>query len=250
MSGPDPGGPAAEVAPGVYRFGSRRVNWYVLEGDDGLAVVDAGVPGHWDQLVGGLEGLGHGLDDVAALLLTHGHPDHVGFAERLREAADVPVFVHEADASMARGEGPGAPAGDLFRNLWRPAVLALLVELARGGGTSIAPVSAVQPVEGDQELDVPGAPQVIHLPGHSPGSCAYHLPHREVLVCGDALATLDLTTGRERGPQVMPMFNADREQAIESLDRLASLGEVTLLPGHGAPWRGDAAAAVRLARGR
>ena len=95
-------GPGTEVAPGVYRFGSRRVNWYVVEGEDGLAVVDAGVPGHWEQLVSGVAELGYGLEDVEALVLTHAHPDHVGFAERLREEADVPVYVHEADGAMAR----------------------------------------------------------------------------------------------------------------------------------------------------
>lgn len=49
-----------EVAPGVYRFGSRRLNWYVVEGDDGLTVVEAGVPGLWSQLTAGLEALGSG----------------------------------------------------------------------------------------------------------------------------------------------------------------------------------------------
>ena len=242
------GSQVGAVAPGVYRYGSRRVNWYVVEGDDGLVVVDAGIPGHWNQLVAGVADLGYGLEDVEALVLTHAHSDHVGFAERLRATADVPVFVHEADAAMARGEGPGPPMAGALLNLWRPAVIALLVELARGGGTSISPIESVETFGDGDELDLPGDPRVIHVPGHSAGSCALHLPDRDVLICGDALATLDIKTGRRGDPHLMPLFNADVGLAADSLARFEGLGEVTLLPGHGDPWRGDVAEAVQSAR--
>lgn len=236
------------AASGVYRFGSRRVNWYVVEGDEGLTVVDAGLPGHWDQLQDGLANLGYDLTAVDALVLTHGHPDHVGFAARLHETADVPVFVHEADAAMVRGEEGGAPIGPVVRNLWRPAVIGLLVELARGGGTSITHVETVETFDDGATLDVPGQPQVIHVPGHSPGSCALHFSDRDVLLCGDALATFNIKTGRRGSPQLMPLFNADVERARASLAHLEDLGDVTLLPGHGDPWQGEMAEAVRAAR--
>lgn len=236
----------AEVAPGIYRFGTKRVNWYVVEADGRLTVVDAGLPNHWTQLGNGLDTIGYGVDDIAAVVLTHGHGDHIGFANQLRETANTPVLVHEADAPLASGAEEGN-MGELVRNLWRPAVWGLVLEFSRSGGEP-SPVETVEPFEDGAVLDVPGTPQVIHTPGHSDGSCALYLPDREVLFCGDALATLDIKTGRARGPQIMSMFNIDGEQAVESLDRLESLGPITLLPGHGDPWRGEMREAVRLAR--
>ncbi len=238
------------VARGVYRFGSSRVNWYAVEADGQFTVVDAGLPGHWDQLTEGLAALGASLSDVGALVLTHGHSDHIGIAERLRTTASVPVYVHEADAAMTRGEAE-VPAGlGMLKDLWRPALLGLLVEMARSGGFSIDDVEQVSTFVDGETLDVPGDPRVIHVPGHSAGSCALWLPDRAVLFCGDALATLDIKTGRRAGPQLMSLFNADREQARGSLDRLADLGEVTMLPGHGEPWEGAMADAIATARPR
>jgi glyoxylase-like metal-dependent hydrolase (beta-lactamase superfamily II) len=238
-----------EVAAGVYRFGTRRVNWYLVAADGRLTIVDAGLPGHWQQLLDGLDDLGYGLEDVEALVLTHGHSDHIGFAEQLHEAVAVPVLIHEADAALVDGTDEGS-ASEVMRNLWRPAILRLVFEFARGGGFSVPPVEVIEPFEDSAVLDVPGTPQVIHLPGHSAGSCALYLPEREVLLCGDALVTLDIKTGRAGGPQIMSMFNADEERAVESLDRIESFGRVTLLPGHGDSWQGETREAVQLARGQ
>jgi glyoxylase-like metal-dependent hydrolase (beta-lactamase superfamily II) len=95
-------------------------------------------------------------------------------------------------------------------------------------------------------LDLPGAPVVIGLPGHSPGSIAVHVPSADAVFVGDALTTRHVLTGRE-GLQPAP-FTDDPAAALASLDRLAGLQASWVLPGHGAPWRGspaDVAAAVR-----
>src|SRR3954470_21110471 len=73
-----------DVGPGVHRIEDAYTNWYLVEADDGLTVVDSGVPSSWQSLVAAVAGLGRSLDDVRALVLTHAHFDHVGFAERAR----------------------------------------------------------------------------------------------------------------------------------------------------------------------
>ncbi len=91
-------------------------------------------------------------------------------------------------------------------------------------------------------LDVPGAPRVILVPGHTPGSAALHVASHDALFAGDALATIAVTTG-ETGPMIAP-FSADPAQALASLDRLDGIEAAWLLPGHGQPWSGGVGEAI------
>src|SRR3954468_7416889 len=90
------------VAAGIHRIEDAYTNWYLVEGDDGLTIVDAGVPTSWASLQAALGQLGRRLDDVRALVLTHAHFDHVGFAEHARRELGIPVYVHEDDAPLTR----------------------------------------------------------------------------------------------------------------------------------------------------
>ncbi len=235
-----------DAVDGVHRCGSDRVNWYLVEENDGLTVVDTGFPTHWSQLLERLDAMGRDVAAIDACILTHAHPDHIGFAERLREAG-VPVWLHEADVQRAR-DGGDPPLGEFAKRLWRPAVARYLVEVVRSDGTAIPPVTGVETFSDGDELDVPGQPRVVHVPGHTEGEAAFWLPDRGVLLCGDALATVDFETWRGRSPRLLPAWlNRDHQQARRSLSKLESLGEVALLPGHGDPWTGRMADVVENA---
>ncbi|RKD98150.1 MBL fold metallo-hydrolase [Halopiger aswanensis] len=241
---------AERVADGVHRCGSERVNWYLVEAADGLTVVDTGFPAHWDQFVDRLETIGYDVTDVDACLLTHPHPDHAGFAERLRREARVSVWLHEDDAAHARGDADVSLRKGVVR-LWRPGFATYAVEFVRSGGLSVPPLRAFRTVTDGETLDVPGSPRVIHTPGHSEGHVAYHFPDHDALFCGDELVTTDFVADRGHRPQLLAeWFNPDHDRAYESLSRLESIGEVLLLPGHGEPWHGDTETAVELARER
>lgn len=234
-----------EVAEGIYRFGTRRINWYVLEAAEGVTVIDAGLPGHFPQLREWLDSNGYGFTDVAALVLTHADPDHVGFASDLADRG-VPVYCHPADRSLLRGQ-PYSPPGWFYRNLWRPGFLRYAIEMVRDGIASVEPVTDAEPLADGDVLPVPGEPRVIFAPGHTPGSCALFVEDRDAFCCGDVLSTRDVLTGREGDPQLLGAAD-DHDEARTSLGRLAGLGSVTLLPGHGDPWHGEIDAALDLAR--
>jgi glyoxylase-like metal-dependent hydrolase (beta-lactamase superfamily II) len=234
-----------EVAPGIHRIGDRSiVNSYLLEEAGQVTVIDAGLPGHYRGLPRELAAMGRTVADVRALVLTHGHTDHIGFAERLRRERQVPVSVHEADAALARGEVSN-PAKGLGPVRLGPFLGFLWFGTLRGG-LRIPKLREVATFGDGATLDVPGSPRVILTPGHTPGSAALHVPSRSVLFAGDALATYAVTTGA-RGPRVAP-FTADAAQAVASLARLEDLSAPLVLPGHGDPWTGGIQEAIRRVR--
>jgi len=232
-----------KLSPSLHRIGSDLVNVYLVEDDTGITVIDAGLSGQWADLVSELTSMGRTLDDIRGVVLTHGDTDHIGFAERLRADHDVPVYVHELDAARARGEVKKDiewgrfKVGPLLRFFWYG---------ARRGGLRTQPVSEVVTFTDGETVDLPGAPRIIHIPGHTPGSAAIHVPAVDALFVGDALTTGHVLTGA-LGPRPAP-FTLDPGRAIDSLNRLETIRAKWVLPGHGAPWGGgvvDAVAQVR-----
>jgi glyoxylase-like metal-dependent hydrolase (beta-lactamase superfamily II) len=90
------------VAEGVHRVEDAYTNWYVVEDDGALTVVDTGHPRSWASLQELLARLGRDARAVEAVVLTHGHFDHMGFAERARTELGVPVYAHEAEVPVTR----------------------------------------------------------------------------------------------------------------------------------------------------
>lgn len=237
-----------EVAAGVHRLTKGVVNWYVVEDAGKLTVVDAGTPRDWNLLVETVGRLGRRLADVDAVLVTHAHADHTGFAERARTTAGARVLVHEADAGLARGGKQAKADGGLLRYLVRTETYRTVLSLARRGALRVVPIRELSTFGDGEVLDVPGHPRVVHAPGHTPGTAAVHFEGRGVLMTGDALVTRNPLTGRV-GPQIMPSgFNADTPAALESLAALLRVTDATVLPGHGEPWTQGVSEAVQAAR--
>ena len=234
-----------EIAPGIRRLGNGLVNAYLLEEGGAVTVIDAGLPGYWRALPGELAAMGRTLADVRAILLTHAHSDHIGFAERLRRSSGVPVRVHERDAALARGEEK--TRGSLGRI--RPLPIARFLLYAMRNGFSAPPILEVSTFADGERIDgIPGSPRAIHVPGHTAGSAALHVASRGVLFIGDAIVTLGVASGAA-GPQ-LSAFGADDAQALASLERLEGIEARLMLPGHGEPWAGGVGEAVRIARSR
>lgn len=225
-----------KVAHRVVRLGSPLVNWYLVEDGGRATVLDAGAPGYRDQLGPGCRELGLAESDVAAVVLTHAHADHVGVAEILRGELGVPVYVHEGDEELARtAKATGKNDGSMLPYLRHAAAWKLLWELSRNGALKRRPIHELRTFGDGDELDVPGRLRVVHTPGHTDGHCALVAEAAEVVFAGDALCSYNPMNG-SRGPQLMPSaFTRNTQQALASLDRLKGTGPGLLLPGHGEP---------------
>ena len=238
----------AHVADGIHRVADSYTNWYLVEEDARLTVVDAGVPSSWASLHDALGKLGRERSDVEAVVLTHGHFDHLGFAERARAELGVPVYVHENDVPLTahpwRYDHERSRAS-YFATQAR--ALPIVATFLRHRAFWPQPIERVVRYA-DGVLPVPGAPRVVFTPGHTLGHCALHFPERDAVIAGDALVTLDPYTGR-RGPRLVARAaTVDSERNLRTLDALAETGARTVLVGHGEPWREGVESAVARAR--
>jgi glyoxylase-like metal-dependent hydrolase (beta-lactamase superfamily II) len=235
-----------KLANGVVRLGTSYVNWYLVADDDGVTIVDAGVPGYRPQLEPGLELLGRSMTDVRAVLLTHSDGDHTGVSTTVRDEAGAPIYLHPADAESARKRGAKTIDESRLAELLHPTAYRLFWHFTQNGAARPPIVDETVPVVAGHEIDAPGRPRPIHTPGHTPGHVAYHFPAHGALFVGDLLCTWHPTRGR-RGPQLMA-FNVSTKQSLDSLAAVESIDADLMLVGHGDPWTGGVANAVDRAR--
>lgn len=237
------------MAPGIHSFTDALANWYAIEADGGVVLVDCGWPRSTDALVAGLSTIKRTPADVEAVLLTHGHEDHLGTAAWLAGEHGVPVYAHRDELPRVRGERSATWGAGLVRELWRPNAVRFVATCVRRGVNSTRWVHDPSVLPEAERAAVPAGARVIPVPGHTEGHVAYHLPDRGAILCGDALVTLSVLT-RRPGPQLHPSaFALDNDQAARSLPVLATLDADLLLTGHGEPYRGSPQTAVEEALG-
>jgi glyoxylase-like metal-dependent hydrolase (beta-lactamase superfamily II) len=224
-----------EIAPGVHAV--RLLNVYAfLIAEPQLTLIDAGLIGSGKRVQRYVEGIGRSLDDLAQIVCTHAHPDHLGGVRELAGEREVEVLMHPSDLA-----GLSVTLRDAVANRNRGQLIAYFT---RHPGEAT-------PIEDGQILPMLGGLHVVHVPGHTPGSvCLYAGGHR-LLFVGDALQVI-----RGRVTFASRVFSEDLPLARASVARLAELDVETIAFSHYPPWRdgandvlrGLADRAVRLAR--
>ena len=220
----------AEIAPGIHRIdGLRggRTNAYLLVDGDTLALIDTGLPGSLNPIERYVKSIGKQLEQLRYVLLTHAHPDHAGGAPALRQRTGASVLAHSGDV-RSNGSRQSVSYMGMFGAF--PLPLPFLRRVPADGVLS----------DGDL-LPLLGGLQVVHTPGHTPGSLCYYLESIGVLFTGDLLIESkgDLWKNRHAFP------GASRRDYQASLARAASLPFDALCPAHGDPVTTNASARVR-----
>ncbi|HET7689365.1 MAG TPA: MBL fold metallo-hydrolase [Nocardioidaceae bacterium] len=236
------------VADGVHFVETPLVSWVVLEEGERVALIDAGYPGQVGDVEESVRRVGRRPEEIEAVLVTHGHVDHVGGLPHLAERYGVRILTSEVEGRNVRGEvHESATPLDVARRCYNPRVALWGLRAAAAGGTRRPHVDTVEALTFDVPLDLPRSPVAVSLAGHTSGHTAYLVPGAGAIALGDALVTAHGTTAR-RGPQLLPgFFHHDDSRLRASLKELAAVDADRLLPGHGPTLQLPVSEAVSLA---
>lgn len=236
-----------ELAEDLARLRVAFVNVYIVgrarrDGPKPWALVDAALSVGAAQILGtAAERFGPEIKP-SAIILTHGHFDHVGALEALLGVWDVPVYAHTLELPFLTGRSDYPPPDPTVGG----GLAARLAPLNPERGVDVS--GRVQPLPSNG--DVPGMPgwRWIHTPGHAPGHVSLFRASDRVLIAGDAVATTrqesvySLATQRKEMAGPPADFTIDWDKARQSVETLALLKPMLLVAGHGEPMRGDAVA--------
>jgi len=224
-----------EVCAGVFFVEGPASNWVILTepGSRRFTLIDTGYPGDRERLLASIAYLGRTMEDCVALLLTHGHSDHIGSAAYLA-APGVPVYAHELELANVRREiTEQITVKDLGWRVLAPRVLAWAVHAVRAGGLGDVGTPEVQPLDDAVLRSLPGGVAAITTGGHTTGHTAYFQASTGVLVSGDVVIS-GHAISPVHGPQLLPgLFHADASAVPAAAAGLPWHVVRCLLPGHG-----------------
>ncbi len=215
----------SEIIPNVYQLTIRGAN-VILIVEDGLTLIDTGLRGSSPQIIAFIRHLGRSPEEMRLIILTHKHLDHAGGLTELKQLTSAKVAIHKADISDIEPQPSRTLAGQkipltLPSSTLRSAFSVRLrdIDIQLVGGEVFEPL---------------GGLEVIHTPGHTPGSISLFSPRNKLLIVGDALR-------KRRKTLYLPprMVSSDLKQAIESVKRIAQLDFKILCLGHGLPLSDD-----------
>lgn len=230
---------ARQVAGEVVFLRTLMVNVFIVRDGGSWFLVDAGLGGYAESIKRAAREFVGSEAPPAAIVLTHGHFDHVGSLGPLLGTWDVPVYAHPLERPYLTGRSPYPPPDPLVGR----GAMALMSRLYPRGPIDIS--DRLQPLPDDGVI--PGAPswRWIFTPGHSPGHISLFRPGDRTLIAGDAVTTtkqesmIAVATQRREIHGPPAYFTQDWRAAGDSVGRIAALDPEILATGHGEPLAGS-----------
>jgi glyoxylase-like metal-dependent hydrolase (beta-lactamase superfamily II) len=228
------------IAEDVMFLRTMMVNVYLIKEGTSWVLVDAGLRGYANSIRSAArEFVGSDAPPVA-IVLTHGHFDHVGSLEALLETWNVPVFAHPLERAYLTGRSSYPPPDPLVGR----GSMALLSRLYPRGPIDIS--SRLQRLADGKGLPGLGGWQWLPTPGHTAGHVSLYRERDRVLIAGDAVTTtkqesmVAVATQRAELHGPPAYFTQDWRASGDSVGRIAALEPEVLATGHGEPQSGPA----------
>ncbi len=185
---------------GIHQISAGSVHAFLVDGDDGLVLIDTGFPKKHGAILDKISEIGRTPEDLKAILLTHSHADHSGGAARIKQRSGASLLASPVDTPAIQGEEPPPPppmARGLFKYLFR---------LLPGA----EPVVVDAQVSESEDAGLPEDFSVLDTPGHTPGHVCYLLDRGQgILFAGDlAVAQKDGTVAKGFFNRHNPIYNA------------------------------------------
>src|SRR5436305_804039 len=141
------------VAEGVHRIEDAHTNWYLVEEDSRLTIVDTGLPRSWRSLQSALRELGRTPGDIEAVVLTHAHFDHMGFARRAQQELGLPVWAHEEERSVVAHPWRYDHERSRLPYLRHPEFLKIFTEMTAMGALGVKGTDSLSTYTAGRRLD-------------------------------------------------------------------------------------------------
>ncbi len=168
------------VADGVYQV-KKGFRAFVIDGDEGLTLIDTGLPKRFGVFADGINSIGRSVKDITSIVLTHNHSDHAGSAAELKSQSQAAVYCSPVDAAAVRGleSAPTPPFLDRTPLQLLKPLFGLL--------PSAAPTDVDHEIEVGTVLSIPEDLVAIATPGHTDGHMSFRLDRAGgILFVGDA----------------------------------------------------------------